>query len=238
MIVFITFSSCGEKYTQAAQRLMSQAYSTQCFDKLVHYDEKSLINDTEFWNMHANFIINNSRGYGYWIWKPYLIMKTMKSMSEGDILLYLDAGCEIDTQKISKFQELFRVVKKDKIVGSTTKKEKDWNKMDLINYLNMNNNCFLSTPQRQAGALCFCICSKVQNLVHQWYNISCKYNLLDDSQSIVNNFPGFKEHRHDQAIFSLLSKKQKIFSKYSIKDVINYSRNLSGVSKISCNNKI
>ena len=54
------------------------------------------MDDSEYWNKHKNFILNtkHKKGHGYYIWKPYLIQKTMNKMNDGDILLYSDAGCE------------------------------------------------------------------------------------------------------------------------------------------------
>ena len=31
----------------------------------------------EFWNVHKGFIESRPRGYGYWIWKSYLTLKTL-----------------------------------------------------------------------------------------------------------------------------------------------------------------
>ena len=30
------------------------------------------------------------RGYGYWIWKPYIIKESLEKLKEGEILLYVD----------------------------------------------------------------------------------------------------------------------------------------------------
>ena len=61
-------------------------------------------------------------------------------------------------------------------------------------------------------------------------SICNNYHVIDDSPSIRKNIPGFKEHRHDQSIFSALTKIFNIFSKYSLFNVIDYNRNISGVS--------
>ena len=39
-----------------------------------------------------------------------------------------------------------------------------------------------------------------------WYNISLNHHLIDDTPSKSPNFKEFIEHRHDQSIFSLLTK--------------------------------
>lgn len=38
-------------------------------------------------------ILSRERGNGYWLWKPYFILKTLKEkLKEGDYLIYTDAG--------------------------------------------------------------------------------------------------------------------------------------------------
>jgi hypothetical protein len=104
--------------------------------------------------------------------------------------------------------------------------------MDLFTYLNMNNEKYLNSIQHQASALCILKCDKTYNLIKEWYNISCNYNLLDDSTNIYINDYTFREHRHDQSIFSLLTKKYNIYSKETIEKAITIARNRTGNSKL------
>jgi len=121
MKVFITFGAGGQNYIDAGKRLIEQAKSTGYFDKIILYTDKHLKNDKKFWNQHSNFISKNKRGYGYWIWKSYIIKKTMELMKDGDILLYLDCGCEIGGGKQLLIPKFFNVIKKDKIIQAKEK---------------------------------------------------------------------------------------------------------------------
>ena len=229
--ICITFAAGAQKYIDAANRLINQAKMTHIFDQTILYTVKDLQEDTEFWCKHGNFIENNPRGYGYWLWKPYLIKKTMAQMKPGDVLLYLDCGCEIDNKKTQLIKKYFEIVRLDKIIGTETGwQEYMWNKMDLIYDMKLVNQKFLYSKQRQAGAIMFCVEEKTIKIVNLWYKICNNYHLIDDSPSIRKNIPGFKEHRHDQSIFSALTKIFNIFSKYSLFNVIEYNRNISGVS--------
>ena len=229
---FITFGAGGQNFIDAGNRLMLQASSLELFDVLKFYTEIDLKLDKEFWNKHKMFITTNKRGYGYWLWKSYIIKKTMKLMSEGDILLYLDCGCEIDIRKKPKMIELFDIVKKDYIVGSQTCNEQGWNKMDLLLHLDMNKPQYLITKQRQGGTNMFILNTQTKQLVDEWYSISCNYHMIDDSPSIAPNLPCFKEHRHDQSIFSLLTKKYNIYSDHNISECVEILRNKQGKSKL------
>ena len=229
---FITFGS-HNNYIDAGQRLVKQAKALNIFTEIILYTADDLKKDVDFWNKHNIFINNNRRGYGYWLWKSYIIKKTMENMNDGDILLYLDCGCEIDYKKKEDLIKHINLVKTNKIIYTTTSgKEKDWNKMDLIVKLDMKKDIYLDTKQHQAGVLLFLVCDKTRQFVNEWYKIGCDYHNIDDSPSMISNVPSFREHRHDQSIFSLLLKKYELCNNYNLRSSINVARNKSGVSKI------
>jgi hypothetical protein len=230
-IKFITFGS-HDNYIKAGERLLEQANKINIFTETLLYTPEFLKNDVDFWNQHGEFIHKNNRGYGYWLWKPFIIKKTMEKMSNGDILLYLDCGCELGSSRKNELLKCIDVVKTDKIVGTTVSVEGDWNKMDLIDKLDMNKPEYLITAQRQGGTNLFLVCDETRNLVNEWYKLGCDYHNIDDSPSNIKNLDGFKEHRHDQSIFSLLTKKYNLFSKHSLKNAIYCIRNRSGTSNV------
>jgi hypothetical protein len=228
---FITFGAGGDNYIDAGKRLIKQAEDIDLFDKNILFTDKELIIDNTFWNKHYQFIEKNNRGYGYWLWKSYIILKTMNEMKNGDILLYLDCGCEIMKDKKNLIIEYFNYIKEDKIIANEIETlEGQFSKMDLINYLQLKNDNIINSYQREAGAIMFYINDEIRQFVKEWYDISSKYHLIDDSPSKLQNVNNFIEHRHDQSIFSLLTKKYNIFSKKKISNIINYSRNRTGYS--------
>lgn len=240
---FITFGAGEKKYIDAGNRIINQAKRTELFDEYKLYTDTDLKNDKQFWEKHGNFIIKNKKGFGLWLWKPYIIKKSMDTLKDGDILLYLDAGIEIDFRKKQFLRKKFEIVKKDYIIGTKTLNrfgpEKNWCKMDLILHLDILDNKYLNTQQRQGGTNMFLVCEKTRNFVKEWYNISCNYNLLNDSPSKNKNLKCFKEHRHDQSIFSLLSKKYNLYSNTVLNDngcIITFPRNRTGKSRINMGN--
>jgi hypothetical protein len=229
---FITFGS-HDNYIQAAERLVSQSKKLNIFTETILYTPEFLQKDLEFWNKHGEFINKNKKGYGYWIWKSFIIKKTMGSMKDGDILLYLDCGCELDSKIRMRLLECIDIVKRHKIIGTYASLEKEWCKMDLIQQLQMNKPNYLNTLQRQGGAILFLVCEETRKFVNEWYTLCCDYHNIDDTPSILENLEGFKEHRHDQSIFSLLTKKYNLFSSRTLSNAVYYIRNKTGESKIS-----
>jgi len=211
--IFITFGAGGDNYIQAGKRLIKEANELNIFDKTILYTDEYLKNDKEFWEKHSTFIENNKRGYGYWLWKSFIIKKTMEQMNDGDVLLYADCGCEINVKKKDNILNDIEIVKNDNIVATSTERiERLWNKMDLILKLNMNEDKYINTLQNQASTILFMVCDKTRNLVNEWYELCCDYHLIDDTPSISPNATDFLEHRHDQSVFSLLTKKHNIYS--------------------------
>jgi hypothetical protein len=144
---FITFAANGTNYIDAANRLICQAHSLDFFDQIYLFTIDDLIADKQFWQTHSEFISKNNRGYGYWLWKPYIIKKTLESLSDGDILLYLDAGCEIDKDNkkylINSIKKLETNKNNEFIIGTIgCGLVKNWCKMDLIIKLNLDVNKF------------------------------------------------------------------------------------------------
>jgi len=153
-------------------------------------------------------------------------------MNDGDILLYLDCGCELNFKIKNELLKSIDIVKTDKIIGTLTCTEKYYNKMDLVEKLDMNKDIYLNSAQRQGGTNLYLVCNETRHLVNEWYEIGCDYHNIDDSPSILKNIDGFIEHRHDQSIFSLLTKKYNLFSERFLISSIYLLRNTSGTSKI------
>lgn len=220
MKIFITFATTGE-YEKRAKRVMPLIKELDIFDKVILVTEEDLKKDSIFWNQHQKFISENKRGYGYWLWKSYIIKKFLEKLNDKDIILYFDSSIMFSADK-QKFLKLFNIVKKDYIIGSFCRVfcvEYVWNKMDLIKHLNMNKSEYLNSRQRQAGAIMIFNNKKTRGLINKWYLLSSQYHFIDDTKSIIENKSGFKEHRHDQSIFSLLTKKYNIYSKI---DMFNF----------------
>jgi len=240
-IAFLTYGS-HSNYIDAANRLCNQANNLNIFNNIYNYNYNDLKNDKDFWDRHGTFIENNKRGSGYWLWKPYIIHKTIEKLQDGDLLLYLDCGCEIIIEEKKFMLENINNVKKYKLLASVAEKSSEYkySKMDLIHKLNMNNNIEeLEMLQIQAGIIFLEVSQLFKNIIKEWYELGCNYHNIDDTPSIIPNDSNFIENRHDQSIFSLLIKKNKLYqlcvSTWAI-FCIKCCRNISGISHYYNNN--
>lgn len=61
------------------------------------------------WKKKNSKTLKCSTGAGYWLWKPYIILQSLKQLKDGDILFYSDAGSYIN----NKPDYLFKCVIED-----------------------------------------------------------------------------------------------------------------------------
>lgn len=241
MFVALTFGGGSRRYNDAAERFKMQLEELEVFDKVISLGEKDLKSDNEFWKVHGNFIENNKRGYGYWIWKPYLIMQQLSCMKDEDVLFYADAGCEVDLSKKEKFIQLKKYFLEKSCNNILARKqdgykEEQYCKMDTFVALDCNCGSIRKTPQYQATFLAFKNTKEVRDFVNQWYK-GCfleNYHLLDDTPSKLHNAHRFKEHRHDQSLFSILYKKTFPFlnNEFNLYDCVFVLRTRNGGSNL------
>jgi len=213
-ITFITFGGPTENFHKRVKELTDQASTFNLFNNIIGFTEKDLQNDKNFWNKHCNFIENNKRGYGYWLWKSYIILKTLNQVNNNDIILYCDVGCHLILDKKDILIEYIDILSKSKygiLSFEMGWPEKQWNKGDLFKYFNDNNKNIEIEDIKNSGQhhATFMLIKKNEhsvNLINKWYELCSNYHFINDSSSIEKNDKIFREHRHDQAIFSLLVK--------------------------------
>jgi hypothetical protein len=190
-------------YLQVRRSRIASAISCYNISKVEH---KLTASDKIFINKHKK-----TRGYGFWLWKPLIILDFLEKNPELDFLIYLDVGCEFNVNK-SSTNTLLRYLSKAQahgFVAFSTEIEKYWTKQSLIEYMNPDKE-LLDSPQIQTGILVFDT-RVVREMCEKWAELMRfrNYSFLIDvpSNELNQEISGFKEHRHDQSIFSVLAKK-------------------------------
>ena len=242
MKVFLSFSGTSKEHEsrkdfhESVTRICNQAADTECFDKIIGLTDDNLRNDPVFVKEHLKWCENNSRGFGYWIWKSYVIKKTMESLSDGDILLYADSGCEIGYSRGKRINQYLDAVKSEQIIASDTGYiEKDWCKRDLLIKMDADAPQITDSNQVQATIQCIYVTDFTRRFIDRWYELCCTRENIDDSSSHEQNYGTFQEHRHDQSVFSLLWKKARIPRRLSMEGCIYAARNRTGKSRLPSN---
>ena len=218
---FLSFGGGSWDYRRAAKKIGIEAINSKIFENIFIENDKTLrINHNAFYQSNSQVLESYKRGYGYWLWKPYLINYYLHKIPYGEGLLYLDSGCEfnINEKSLLRFAEYTELVKKEGSLAFSLGKnlydsnfsEDKWTKRATLEYLKIDND-LLNESQVQATAILMLSNPKNFDFLNSWMNIcgaeEYRY-LLDTSESESEKFI---EHRHDQSIFSCLYKKSGMF---------------------------
>tara|TARA_R110002051_G_scaffold280030_1_gene341572 strand:+ start:117 stop:1034 length:918 start_codon:yes stop_codon:yes gene_type:complete len=207
------FISFGNKnFKNQLDRIFNEAKEVGWFDEVIAY-HPYLIRD--FIKDHEEFINNNPRGFGYWIWKPYIILKQLLKMNDGDYLFYTDAGSRILPHREDKFNEYLDKLDEQPILingegsasGCGGYTQQKFIKLSLLKEFNLeNNNLFLNSSHSESGMIAIRKCKESTDLIKKWSELIIKdnYILTNDDLGDDKQLDGFIEHRHDQSILNIL----------------------------------
>lgn len=191
--------------------MQEQAEDFNLFDSIHLYNEYDL--STSFRNDFQEYLSVDIRGFGFWVWKPFIILNTLAGMDEGDVLLYVDMGCHLNSRGKEKLIDYWKEVKQNKsgfLVSQLepVRKECFWTKGDLLDYFGIRGKVEMYSPQYQSGVIFIRKEPKTVALVKSWLKVYYEnFNLVDDTLSQSPNEEGFVEHRHDQSVLPLLLKR-------------------------------
>jgi hypothetical protein len=193
MIKHHTFSD--SRMTDAATKCVASALKFGC-DSSVHFMPSHI--EAKFKEDHAG-ILNQERGAGYWLWKPYFILKALNDADPLDIIVYTDAGVEF----VADVNNLINEMDSDIMVFGNGWRHGDWCKGDVL--LAMGAHDYVDHDQCQASCVILRVTDYAKKFVGEWLRWGCNPNSIDDSPSFTANCEGFREHRHDQAILTNLA---------------------------------
>jgi hypothetical protein len=144
-------------------------------------------------------ILDQPRGAGYWLWKPFIINDALKRWKDGEWVVYCDAGIELRGDITPLFD-----LGQDIVLFNNEWAHVDWCKRDVLQAM-VGNWWDPGKQQAQASVICVRRTAFTARFIAEWLDWCQKPGFIDDSPSAVPNHPGFREHRHDQAILTNLA---------------------------------
>lgn len=206
-IYWTTFADSRLRRTRL--RISRQAAAMKVFAACFPWDERDF--DEEFLGRVGGFIASNPKGYGYWVWKPYILMRTLSLIPEGAFLLYTDAGCSLSRHGVPRLLDYLAMLEsagRDVLAFQMDLlPEGHWTKMDVCTRLGYTTPAELETGQCMATAMVIRNSTGGRGFVKRWASlVEGDTSLIDDTPSEIPNAPGFIQHRHDQSVFSILAK--------------------------------
>lgn len=195
MTTLISYAS--DNMTISQEALVCSAYKYGV-DQVLSFGRKDI--DENFYLTNKE-VLDQPRGAGYWLWKPYIINKTINKLNDGDVLIYSDAGIRL----INDPKSVIDRMNEDIFFFSNGWRHVEWCKADCMKAINhwVRLDDF-KQPQVQASVIFFKVCDNTKRFVKEWLLWCQMPGLIDDSPSQLANFQTFADHRHDQAILTCL----------------------------------
>ena len=183
---------------------LSRSALNKGVDFVLNYRRKHL--EPQFQQAFAA-VLNNPKGAGYWLWKPYLILKTLKQLPEGAVLVYLDSGAVL-------INEIMPLVEQAQHYGRVLFQGRSLNrvrtKRDCFILMDSDSPQYYNRPQVIAGFIVLVNNQINRDFVQKWFEYCQDQRILTDQPSrLGQELPEFLFHTHDQSVLSLLALKQE-----------------------------
>ena len=156
-----------------------------------------------------NPILNEPVGAGMWLWKPYLILKTLENIPEDSLLLYADSGLlirkpirEFIDNEFSDPEKSIMLFAYDpemyRFAGS-------YASGDTFYALGCHNDKCRYGHHVWAGIVVIKNNFKSRKFIQDWLDAASDPDLLTGKNLKHPNYPEFLHHQHDEGILSVLA---------------------------------
>jgi len=214
-IHFISYASNRQfPYKKSRKRLYEEAVIFDEFKTIKIYNEKDLGKSTR---KHLNDILKHDRGGGYMIWKPVVIKRKLDSIGDGEFLIYVDCGANLNKNGKSRLWDYLNMASNSPfgtLCCDTGHMEKSMTKKEVFAYYDVkkNNHKIRNTGQYGSGHLFMQKKPKLVELINEWYDVAMKrMDLFRDPTDEEKQDKVFVSHRHDQSTFSVLRKLKGVY---------------------------
>lgn len=201
-VIAINYSDA--KFEKQREYNSFTAYKKGKVDKVIEYSPLDI--DAIFSSKNAH-IFAYKRGAGLWLWKPYIILKTLGQMQEGDYLFYCDSGVYY-VDKISRLIDVMEKEKTSVMVFELPLLEREWTKKEVFSIMKYSDD----SHNQICGT--YILLKKDEfsvNIINDWLEYMQDERCASQKQFTQEKNPeGFIEHREDQSVFSLICRKNNI----------------------------
>ena len=211
--IFIAYADQNLAYS--LKRIGRQARRLGIFDEVKLFTPSDLPN-----YILQSPLMQYKYGGGYWAWKPAIIHEALLAHDEGDVVVYVDAGCTLN--KSTEWDLMFKLMEQydticfhyDAVMpvwekfGNTSTQIRYWAKKATLDFLDyyFQDNSYQNSLKVMGGILFFK--SKNNDVLKRWLDITLHHPdiIIDPTPEEVKLQPiGFAKHKHEQIILTALS---------------------------------
>ena len=206
----VTFGT--ENYHNSVQSLIKS--SNEYFTNHHTFSTKDI--DSDFYKENIE-ILEQGRGAGYWLWKPYFIKKMLMEVDENDVIFYVDSGNvflndpSFIYSNLDKNNGMVLFDNRDGVQNGDVTRNYVSCKKDSFVLMDCDSDEYINGLHLNASYQIYSKNTFTIEFVDQYLNLCKNKQILTDTPNQHgNNYDGYHEHRHDQSVLSLLAIKHKI----------------------------
>jgi hypothetical protein len=205
----ITYIDPIEQYTEKRNRLLGSCEGIG-INHIINYDRSHLMS-TEFYTKHKS-ILDQPRGAGYWLWKPFYVWYTLNQVKDNDTVIIIDVDHFVKHKDILQMIDTQMDPRGIFITHLDYHKNRRWVKRDCFVLTGCDEEKYWDGYHVEAGKCAYRKNDFVMKFVGEWLEHACNENIITDIPNICGkpNFPEFQDHRHDQSILALMTLKYNI----------------------------
>jgi hypothetical protein len=201
------------------QRILARSAADKGIDRIYNYRRSHM--DPAFYHQHRQ-ILTQKRGGGYWLWKPYFILKALEDLPENALLIYSDSGV-VFTKPIDAL--LKEMEHSSMLIAANGKpvplayhlKREAWPLFEA-----QQLPIILKHPAVWAFFMVVRNTAENRAFIAKWLEACTHADALTDAPfDRSQQEPGFDWHQHDQALLSALvalqPEKKKLIGKPTLK---------------------
>lgn len=192
-IYLISYADGNEVFFQN-QNALAQSALNRGVDFIFNYRRSHI--DKTFYQQHKA-LLDEKAGAGYWLWKPYLILKTLENTPEGSVIIYADSGAILTNSLIPILKHLQQndgiFYRYNREIYGTLKTCIDAQVAQELGVATHSE--FDKSRQLWAGFMIFRNTPTARHFVKAWLNFCANSNYLKGY--------GKSQHFHDQSLLNI-----------------------------------
>lgn len=156
-------------------------------------------------------IFAHARGYGYWLWKPYIIEAAMAEAPPGGVIFYSDIACEM----VARPDRLLDIaggydVCTFRIGGGL--RQRQFTKRDAFVLMDADREEYWDDEMVNGGFLVLRNTPRARGLIASWKAAMRDFRVLSDDPPSQGwpELPELVTHRHDQSVLSILATRERL----------------------------
>lgn len=195
---FITYGD--ERFSQSRERIRREAEDLGLFDSVKTYSPNDLSAD-----FRQNPLFAYERGGGYWCWKPWITLRALQEVGEGDIVCYCDSGCTLYAS--AEWQRWFHLLRqRDMLFFRIITRCGQFTKRSMFSYFEPVLGRHWNRYFQVAGTVYLVRnTAATRQFFEEELSLFTPEMIVDvRPEEMSEQLPGFIEHRHDQSLLSAL----------------------------------